>query len=840
MTRDRVVLVDGTALIYRAFFAIPNSFRTTSGVPTNATYGFARMFERLLGGRTPARAAVVFDAPGETFRDTLYPAYKAQRPPLPDLLRPQLPWIDRVVDAHGFRRLSLPGYEADDVIGTLTRRALEAGFEVHILSGDKDFAQLVGEHVRMVDPIKEVSYDPELVRKKWGVSPERFVDYLALVGDKADNIPGVPGVGPKTAKTLLESHGDLAGVLAAAPDVRGKTGERLIAHRDDALLSQRLATIDQDAPLDVTLDELALAPLERSRVDEVYRELEFFSLVSAPSAPPGAVDVEIDTLDDDEALAPRLLGGPLAFFVVLEEGAGGRRAARGIGLSTTPPCYVRLGSAAQGALAAWLADASRTKVTHGARDAAAALARAGLGLEGVTWDTGLASFLLDPTGHLPHTLDQVVRATLQRALPTATGDDARDACARAALIAECFEAQSPAIDTAEQRQVLEELSLPMSRVLAEMQLRGIRVDGAALGRLGAEFAARKAEIEGEIYEAAGREFNIGSTKQLGAVLFDELGLPVKKRTKTGYSTAAAVLEALAPQHPIAGLVLRQRALAKLINTYTRVLREAVDPETGRVHCVFQQTTGASGRLITTDPDLQRTPIRTEDGRRIREAFVPREGFRLISADWSQIELRLLAHVTGDPALRAAFEEGVDVHRRTAAQIYGIPADAVTREQRGVGKTVNFATLYGQGATALAASLGVPRREAKALIDRYFEVYAGVRAWIDQSVRGAYERGYVTTLGGRRRLIPELTSNNPTDRAYGERIAANTPIQGSAADLCKLAMLRIYAQLRAEGLTARMILQIHDELLVEAPPEEVEVASQIIREAMTQAMPLDVP
>jgi len=414
------------------------------------------------------------------------------------------------------------------------------------------------------------------------------------------------------------------------------------------------------------------------------------------------------------------------------------------------------------------------------------------------------------------------------------------ACHLSAAVIEMWPKIEAQLKATEQRGNHDELALPMARLLARMQLDGVRVDRGRLEGLGEEFEARKGEVEQRIYALAGKEFNIGSTKQLAEVLFEDLELPVLKRTKTGYSTAADVLERLAPQHEIASLILRQRALAKLINTYTRVLAEAVLPETGRVHCTIQQTTGVSGRLITTDPDLQRTPIRTEDGKRIREAFLPREGWVLISADWSQIELRVLAHFSEDPLLMEAFVEDVDVHRRTASQLFDVAPEQVDATQRNVGKTVNFATIYGQGATALGQQLGIPRGEAKAYIERYFERYAKVRAWIDRTVADAHTLGYVETLLGRRRYVPELSSNNFTDRAYGERIAANTPIQGSAADLCKVAMLQLDARMREAKLEGKMLLQIHDELLFECPPGEVEALEALVKDRMERAVELRVP
>lgn len=868
MANERVVLIDGTALIFRAFFAIPGTFRTTTGIPTNATYGFALMFRKLLEGKTPAFGAVIFDAAGRTFRDERYPQYKAQRPRMQPDMRTQIPWIHRVVEAHDYPLIEVSGYEADDVIGTLTRQAVEAGHEVHIVSGDKDFAQLVGERVRMVDTVKDVSYDSELVRKKWGVTPDKFVDYLALIGDKSDNIPGVPGIGPKTAKKLLETYGDLEGVLAHAEELKGKQRERLLEHAEDARLSQELATIDQHVPLEIGLEDIAATPVDVGRVDALYRELEFFSLLSGDDSRATEGDLgPLRSLADAEAFVAALKS-PVALFPIAAGPSVVHGTLVGCALAAVPaegeavvarylPLRGEGGLGDEGAavLRGLLEDASVAKVTHDLREVDCVLRGAGITIAGVVGDTRLASFLVDPTRDIPHRLDQISRTWLHRVLlpiedllgsgkkrkaltEVSLEELGVHAAHLVAAAAEVWPILAAALEDEGHAETLAEVSMPLAYVLARMQRVGVRVDPELLGELEADFVRRRDEVEAEVHQLAGRAFNLGSSKQLGAVLFDELGLPVLKKTKTGYSTAAAVLERLAPQHPIADEVLEWRALAKLVNTYTRVLREAIAPEDGRVHATFQQTVGASGRLITTDPDIQRTPIRTKDGKRIREAFVPREGWVMLSADWSQIELRLVAHVTGDERLVEAFQKGEDVHRRTAAEIFDVAPEAVDAVQRNVGKTVNFATIYGQGATALSHSLDMSRKEAKALIDRYFEVYSGVRAWLDETIAQAHEDGFVETMLGRRRYIPELSSNNFTDRAYGERIATNTPIQGSAADLCKLAMLAIARDI--EAMEAEMLLQIHDELIFECPPHEVEALRELVKRHMETVVELDVP
>ncbi|MCP4919809.1 MAG: DNA polymerase I [Proteobacteria bacterium] len=859
---DRVVLVDGTSLIYRAFFALPQNLRTAKGLHTNAIYGFALMFRKILAGKLPRYGAVVFDAPGGTFRDELYTEYKAQRPRMPGELAEQLAWIDKVVETHDFPKLSVRGYEADDVIGTLTRQALEAGHEVRIISGDKDFAQLIGERVRMVDTMRDVTFDVEVVRKKWGVRPERFVDYLALLGDKSDNIPGVPGIGKKGAVDLLEQFGDLEAILAGTESLKGRKKATLEENAELARLSYKLATIDQHVPLELGIDDLVLKPVDGPKINTLFKELEFYSLIDAEE---GEHDITADgtltIVSDLNQLRSVLANDSAAVYPVHEQDAPLFGALVGIALAPSPSeaIYVPilgedgLGQPALDAMEPWLRSAHKT--VHDMRSASYGLKRAGLTLDGVVADTALASFLVDPSGLIPHRLDQCSKWYLHKTVPPkksvvgsgktekllsecATEDVANWAGLLAMRIAELGPLLTERVEAAGQTKQLHDRDMPLADVLGQMQLDGIRVDGEHLLHLQSEFAARKEVVEERIYALAGRTFNIGSTKQLGAILFDELKLPVIKRTKTGYSTNAEVLERLAPKHEIASEVLVQRALAKLINTYTAVLHAAIDPRDGRVHATFQQTVGVSGRLISTDPDLQRTPIRTGDGCRIREAFIPREGWTLISADWSQIELRVMAHISGDPLLKRAFDNDLDLHRQTASYLFEVDEDAVSPDQRNVGKTFNFATIYGQGATALGQQLGIPRKEAVAMIDRYFSRYAGVRSWIDATVAQAHEDGFVETLLGRRRYIPELTSNNWSTRGYGERVAANTPIQGSAADLCKLAMLEIASGLR--GMETRMLLQIHDELIFEAPPGEVDAACALIRRCMEHPLDLSVP
>ena len=889
----RVILVDGQALLYRAYYAIPASFSTAAGLPTNAVYGFATMFRKMLAGRRPEYGAVVFDPPGPTFRDALYPAYKAQRPSMPEDLRPQLEWVDRLVEAHSFPYLRVPGYEADDVIGTLTRLAVEAGMEVFIVSGDKDFAQLIDENVRMVDTLRDITYDPELVRKKWGVPPALFVDLLALMGDKVDNIPGVPGIGAKGAATLLEKYGSLDAVLRSTAELKGRQKKTLEENSELAELSRTLATIDRHVPLEEGhlekgLDDLHLELPEPSSLNGLYRELEFYSLLTEDAAASEETDADTDyaavrSLDELAALLDELdseldsdeidLDAPFVFaptaVVPIFDGHSpvyGRLA--GLAFCTGPgrarfvPIFGQdgLGEAAVAQLRSYFADPDQLLITYNAKFLFIALRRLDVDLQGVVGDVLLESFLVDPTKIIPHGLGQIVKEYLRRTVPpskTIRGSGKKErlfsqlaldeifswACRQADVVAEVWQVVRERLGD-DQLQVLEGLDLRLAPVLGAMEIEGIGVDGDDLQQLGEDFSARLAEVETEIFRLAGREFNVGSPKQLSAVLFDELKLPVVKRTKTGYSTNAEVLERLAPKHEIARHLLEHRKLAKLINTYTDVLQRAVHPLTGRIHTTFQQTVGATGRLITTDPDLQRTPVKTPEGRRIRRSFVPRDGMLLLSADWSQIELRLLAHFTQRQRFSfEAFAAGLGRPQpdRGAALRRGGRRKFKPRDARGR-QAGQFLDDLRPGSDGPGTDPGRAAQEGPGLHRRLLR---GLQRGASDVARPDDRRrrtsdGYVETILGRRRVIPELKSNSFMDRQTGERMAANTPIQGSAADLCKLAMVGVARGIEDQGLSTRMLLQIHDELVFDVPEDEVDTMRDLVRREMEGCHPLNVP
>jgi DNA polymerase-1 len=826
----RLVLVDGTGLIFRAYFALPSNLTTKSGLHTNAIYGFSTMFAKLLQRRNVEYGAVIFDPPGGSFRQQQYSEYKAQRPQASDDLVEQLPWIDKVVEAHKFRILRIPGFEADDVIGTLAERGKAAGFEVWIVSSDKDFAQLIGPQVKMWETIKDVVYDRELVFKKWGCYPEQFIDYLALIGDKVDNIPGVPGIGPKGAQQILSQFGSLRAALEGVEQIAGKNGRALQEFREQALLSQQLATIECQVPLpeDLTWESLRLPEPDTDRLNALNRELEFYSLLKEGAK---GAQAEAEQAQSGASYSPWQgqlpPAGVTTAFHLRWSGLSHQAKVLGGTLSWQAHQAFTFEPEQLPLLATWLADPDQPKVTHDLRSLLVVLWSLEMEIAGAD-DVKLMSFLCEPTKIIPHDLGGMIKEYLQRTLSGGEAD----------FILQLLPLLKSRLAELNLQGAYDQLDLPLTRVLASMQRDGVLVDPADLEELGQEFRTRLAEIEQRVYELAGHSFNLGSPKQLATVLFEELQLPVVKKTKTGYSTDAEVLEKLAPKHPIADQLLEHRKLAKLINTYTDVLSQAIDSRTGRIHASLQQTNSATGRLISTDPDLQRTPIRTPEGVRIRRTFIAPPGHRLISADWSQIELRVLAHISGEPQLVDAFQTDQDIHRRTASQLFGVSEAEVTASQREVAKTVNFATIYGQGATALAQIIRVPRKTAQEYIDQYFKTYARVRQWLDDTIAQAHQDGYVSTLLGRRRWIPELSSRNIMERQAGERIAANTPIQGTAADLCKLAMLNISRQL--QGKKTKMLLQIHDELVFESPEPEVEEVSHLIRQAMVEVHPLRVP
>ncbi|HEV2750734.1 MAG TPA: DNA polymerase I [Gemmatimonadales bacterium] len=914
-------LIDGYALIYRAFFAmIARPLTTRRGENTSAAWGVTNFLLRLFERRRPDYLAWVHDM-GESFRHQAYPEYKATREKLTRELQQDfdrsVERIEQILDAFHLQLVGVNGYEADDVIGTMATGAASRGLQVVIVSGDKDFYQLIGPGIALLNPgrggpagVEEHWVDQSNASERLGVPPERVVDYLALVGDTSDNVPGVKGVGEKTALELLKSFGDLDAILAGADRIAGKRAREAVQqHADLARLSRDLVTIQRDVPLPLDLDRLRVQPPDVARLTELFTELEFRSLipklstieiaaapaplpdaqpaVSGPLAPPTLVvaQAEPTILDDPADLAAAVAEwrrGPLLALDTGTTTAPDAMRADLVGMSLavapgrswylpfahvapdgelaggTPPRNLPpVVSEALAPLRALLEDPRVPKAGHNVKYDCLVLRRAGVVLAGVTYDSMLASFVLDP-GRRSHAIDDLARERLSIGMRTYVEvvgrgkaerpfaavpvvEAARYCAVDAETVLRLHAAFQPELEDHQLLRLLETVEIPLIAVLADMEWHGVRVDLERLGEIARTFAHELTQLEGAIYHAAGTEFNINSTPQLRHVLFEKHQLPILKKTKTGPSTDYEVLEQLAAMgHEVPKLLIEYRELSKLKSTYVDALPGFINPRTGRIHTSFNQAGAATGRLSSSDPNLQNIPVRTPRGEAIRRAFVAPPGAALLTADYSQIELRLLAHLSGDPAFVDAFERGGDIHRQTAAIIFGVGPEQVTSEMRAQAKTINFATIYGQGPFALSRQLGITLDDAKRFIDQYFTRFAGVRAWLDRTVAEARAKGYVETLFGRRRYIPELKDKNFNIRAFGERTATNSPLQGSAADLIKVAMVRIADGLGERGLASRMILQVHDELVFEVPHAERETATELVKSHMEGAAALRVP
>ena len=918
----QLFLVDGYALIYRAFFAmISRPLRTTRGENTSAAWGVVNFLLRLEEKYRPDYLAWVLDA-GTSFREERYPEYKSTREKLDAELQADfdrsLERTRQLLDAFRVAAVEVPGYEADDVIGTLATQAAATGLMTVIVSGDKDFYQLIAPGVALLNPgrggpasVDEVWVDERNAAERLGVPPGQVADFLALVGDTSDNVPGVKGIGEKGAQKLLAEFGDLETLLARAGEVAGKRArEALLEQAAEARLSRELVTIRRDVPVALDLDRYSKQEPDRERVMPLLSELEFYSLVrkldgsgppaatpgqaaSAPAPAPEPVATPtpaatatpaVSVVDDPSALAAlvaRLRRAPLVALDT-ETTTTAPRAADLVGLSLAagptevwyfpfahrPPAgelaapapvtnLPPLASPACAPLADLLADPNVRKAGHNAKFDWQVLRGAGVELRGLAYDSMLASFVLDP-GRRSHGIDTLALEHLGRTMET-YGDvagrgkrevpfaelpvgRAADYCgADSATVLALHDFFAPRLRETALEPLLAEIELPLVEVLADMEWTGIAIDRAVFERLSRELGADLARLERAIAAVAGTELNLNSPKQLATVLFEKHQLPVLKKTKTGPSTDADVLEQLADMgHELPKLILEYRELQKLKSTYVDALPLEVNPRTGRIHTNFNQTGAATGRLSSSDPNLQNIPVRSPRGESIRRGFVPAAGAVFLVADYSQIELRLMAHLSGDLVFIEAFHQGGDIHRQTAALIFGVPPEQVTPDMRARAKTINFATIYGQGAFALSRQLGISQDDAKAFIARYFERFAGVRAFLDRQVQLAREQGYVETLFKRRRYIPEIRDRNYNLRAYAERTAQNSPLQGSAADLIKLAMVRAHRELRARGLESRMLLQVHDELVFELPAAEVETMRDLVRSCMETVVTLDVP
>ncbi len=891
--RPRLFLVDGYALIYRAFFAmIGRPLTTSKGENTSVAWGVANFLLRLLRGHHPDYLAWVHDA-GTSFRHEVFPEYKATReklePELQEVFDRSLERVEQLLSAFRVPLVVEDGYEADDVIGTLAQRAVDQGWDAVIISGDKDFYQLVSEHIALLNPgrggpaaVDEVWVDAGNAAERLGVPPERVVDYLALVGDSSDNVPGVRGVGDKTARALIEAYGDLDNILRHAGEVAGKRPrEALLAYADNARLSRELVTIRRNVPVRGDLAALAAATPDREALAALFTELEFHSLLpqlAAPTAPPPVTrDLVTDPATLPDVMTTLRREAPLA-VVTLADGLD-RRSGRLVGLcltgvaqsfyfpfahrapaelgATDPDNLPPLSDEALRPLRELLGDPAVPKLGHDVKADCLTLRGATVELAGVAGDTMVAGFLLEP-GKRSYALDVMALERLGQHVQTpadllgrgrserpaaevAPAEAARALATATRTIHRLAVAMEPELASAGLDGLLREIELPLVRVLVDMEWRGIAVDLAGLAALSRRFGEELQDLERRIHADAGMNFNINSTPQLRHVLFEKLQLPIVKKTKTGASTDADVLAQLAGMgFTTPALLLEYRELTKLRSTYVDVLPQRVNPATGRIHTTFNQAGAATGRLSSADPNLQNIPVRTARGEEIRRCFVAAPGRRLVVADYSQIELRVLAHLSGDEAFITAFGRGGDIHRETAAIIFDVSVEAVTPEMRARAKTINFATIYGQGAFALSGQLGISQDEARAFIATYFERFAGVRRFLDETVERGRAQGFVETLFGRRRYIPELQDRNRNVRAFGERTAMNSPMQGSAADLIKIAMVRLAEALRGARLRAGLLLQVHDELVLEAPDDEVSTVRALVREHMEGAARLRVP
>ncbi len=877
------VLVDGSSYLFRAYHALP-PLTNSKGEPTGAVVGVINMLRKLLQEYAPEHVAVVFDAPGGSFRNQLYDQYKANRPPMPDELRSQIQPLHDIIRALGLPLLMVEGVEADDVIGTLAKQAAEQGMDTLISTGDKDLAQLVNDQVTLINTMSDTLTDRDGVVEKFGVTPEQIVDYLALVGDTSDNIPGVPKCGPKTAAKWLSEYGDLDNLMAHAEEIKGKIGENLRASLDTLPLSRELATLKLDVALDLGPVDFSPGAPDTDRLRELYSWLESKRLLeslgeaasaSGPEVPSETTYHTVLTKNDFNAWLKRLQRAETFAFDTETTSLDYMQAeVVGVSFSLEPgeAAYVPLAHSYPGApqqlerewvltqLKPLLEDEGVPKIGQNLKYDMNVLVRHGIEMRGVTFDTMLESYVLDSIA-TRHDMDSLAanylahktikyedvagkgakqlrfdQVPLEQAAPYAAED--ADITLRLHQVLWTRLETEPALAG-----LFREIEMPLVPVLARMERTGVRIDGAMLARQSRELAKRMHDLEQQVYEIAGHPFNLGSPKQIGQVFFQELELPVISKTPKGVpSTAEAVLQELADQgHQLPGLILEHRGLSKLKSTYTDKLPEMVNPDSGRVHTSYHQAVAATGRLSSSDPNLQNIPVRTEEGRRIRQAFIPEQGWRMVAADYSQIELRIMAHLSQDETLLRAFNDGLDIHRATAAEVFtGGDLEAVSGDQRRSAKAINFGLIYGMSAFGLARQLGIERGEAQTYVDLYFERYPGVKAFMDRIRMEAHDRGYVETLFGRRLYLPEINSRNGQRRAAAERTAINAPMQGTASDIIKRAMLAVDGWIEEERPGVRMIMQVHDELVFEVREDLTDQAADRIRGFMEGAAELRIP
>ena len=891
-----IVLVDGSAYLYRAFHAMP-PLTNSKGQPTGAIYGVVNMLRRLVADYQPEYMAVIFDASGKTFRDDIYDQYKATRASMPDDMRSQIKPLYKLVELMGFPLLIIPGVEADDVIGTLAVNATEKGLKTIVSTGDKDMAQLVNDKVTLVNTMTNAVMDVETVKEKFGVPPEQIIDYLALVGDTSDNIPGVPSCGPKTAAKWLAAHGTLKEVIANADSVKGKIGEKLRESIEFLPMSYELATIRLDVELEQGIDDLTLNEPDEESLAEMYTDMEFKTWAKeladgmsplqtraaqggapaeseAPASPPADSDYQtITTMPELEKWIGEMESAELFAFDT-ETTSLDYMQAEVVGVSFAvaagKAAYVPLTHDYEGApdqldrtevlekLRPLLEGEKRNLVGQHIKYDINVLANHDIKLTNVAHDTMLQSYVLDSTA-TRHDMDSLAKKYLNKdtikfetvagkgkaqktfnqiEVETASHYAAEDAD----ITLQLHEALWPKLSAEPTlAKLYEEIEIPALHVLAHIERTGVRIDDAMLEKQGKKIAATISEVKAAAFEDAGREFNLGSPKQIGEIFFEEKQFPIIRKTPKGQpSTAEDVLEQLALDYPLPKLILQHRGLTKLMSTYIEKLPLQINPDSGRVHTSYNQAIASTGRLSSTDPNLQNIPVRTEEGRRIREAFIAEKGYRLLAADYSQIELRIMAHLSEDDGLLHAFEKGLDVHKATAAEVFGVPLEAVDGDQRRSAKAINFGLIYGMSAFGLAKQLDIPRGEAQEYINLYFERYPGVKRYMDETRTLAKEQGYVETVFGRRLYLPDINARNAQMRNYAERTAINAPMQGTAADIIKRAMIKVNDWMVTDSIDARIIMQVHDELVLEVKSGELDAVGEKVSELMTASASLKVP
>ena len=878
MNKEKTLyLIDGSAYIYRAYHAI-QSLTNSKGLPTNAAFGFTRTLLKLIEERTPEYVAMFFDAKGPTFRHKIYKEYKANRPSMPDDLSVQIPYIKDITKGFNIPAIEMPGYEADDLIGTLSRAAEKAGFSVVMVTGDKDFMQLVTDKATIWDPMKDKIIDADAIQKTFGVEPLQIIDIMGLTGDAADNIPGVPGIGPKTAIDLIKTYQSMEFLYERIDTVKKKKlHENLVKYKDQAFLSRELVTINTSLPLSFNPEEFKSKPPDNNILSRLFKDLEFRQLQQAF---PRKSDLSkknyktVFSIDDISDFVNNLERARL-FVIDTETTSVNPMQARLVGLSfSSKPgeaFYIPCGHDYPGVpeqpdladvlnlLKPVLENPDIKKIGQNIKYDWIVLARHGINLAGVMFDTMLASYLLNPSKRA-HNLDQIALDFLDHRTITykevTGGKDKKGscfshvpiekampyACEDADITLMAYDVLKPMLKEASLEELFEKVEMPLISVLMKMEMTGIGIDKEKLHSLSKSFEHQLEGLEGRIFAIAGEEFNINSSQQLGWILFEKLKLPVQKKTKkkTGYSTDVDVLTTLAEQHELPAIILRYRSLSKLKSTYTDALLELIHPETGRIHTSFNQTITATGRLSSSDPNLQNIPVRTDDGREIRKAFIPKKGWLILSADYSQIELRILAHYSNDQILIKAFQDDEDIHTRTAAEVFQVFPSFITPELRQQAKVINFGIVYGMSSYGLSKELGISRKMATTYIENYFARYKGVKEFIDRAIEDAKKTKKTSTLLGRIRLLPDINSPNKNVREFAERTAVNTPIQGSAADLIKVAMINVDSALRDRNFKAAMLLSVHDEIVFEAPPDEIDLVQKLVKNIMEGIWDLKVP